>query len=167
MMSKSFDEADYANEELNKVLDIYALIEAIHEYFDPTSDHDLDYLEKRILLLREAFNLGENSSNENSKVVTELLSGFGQIPSLRLLPFDGALEVPKTLDSEAHVEVNKQYGTRINQIRLSVREIQRAYITYVIIHAVEARLRSKKISLEQLIAEGLPESDPGLDPFNN
>ena len=167
MMSKSFDEADYANEELNKVLDIYSLIEAIHEYFHPTSDHDLDYLEKRILLLREAFNLGENSSNENSKVVTELLSGFGQLPSLRLLPFEGALEVPNTLDTEAHVEINKQYETRIDQIRASVQEIQRAYITYVIIHAVEARLRSKKITLAQLIAEGLPESDPGSDPFSN
>ena len=164
MNSKSFDETDYANEELNKVLDIHALIEAIHEYFDPTSDHDLDYLEKRILLLREAFNLGENSSNENSKVVTELLTGFGQLPTLRLLPFDGALEVPNTLDSEAHVEINKQYGSRINQIRESVREIQRAYITYVIIHAVDGRLRSKEITLGQLVAEGLPESDPGSDP---
>jgi hypothetical protein len=164
MNSKSFDEADYTNEELNKVLDIHALIEAIHEYFDPTSDHDLDYLEKRILLLREAFNLGENSSNENSKVVTELLTGFGQLPTLRLLPFDGALEVPNTLDSEAHVEINKQYGSRINQIRESVREIQRAYITYVIIHAVDGRLRSKEITLGQLVAEGLPESDPGSDP---
>jgi hypothetical protein len=164
MNSKSFDETDYANEELNKVLDIHALIEAIHEYFDPTSDHDLDYLEKRIKLLREAFNLGENSSNENSKVVTELLTGFGQLPSLRLLPFDGALEVPNTLDSEAHVEINKQYGSRINQIRESVRDIQRAYITYVIIHAVDGRLRSKEITLGHLVAEGLPESDPGSDP---
>ena len=164
MTSKSFDEADYTNEELSKVLNIHALIEAIHEYFDPTSDHDLDYLEKRILLLREAFNLGENSSNENSKVVTQLLSGFGQLPSLRVLPFEGALEVPNSLDTEAHVEINKQYGTKINQIRESVREIQRAYITYVILHSVEGRLRSKEITLGQLVAEGLPESDPGLDP---
>ena len=164
MTSKSFDEADYTNEELSKVLNIHALIEAIHEYFDPTSDHDLDYLEKRILLLREAFNLGENSSNENSKVVTQLLSGFGQLPSLRVLPFEGALEVPNSLDTEAHVEINKQYGTKINQIRESVREIQRAYITYVILHSVEGRLRSKEITLGHLVAEGLPESDPGLDP---
>jgi hypothetical protein len=166
MISKSFDEADYTNEELSKVLDIHSLIEAIHEYFDPTSDHDLDYLEKRISLLREAFNLGENSSNENSKVVTQLLTGFGQLPSLKVLPFEGALEVPNSLDTEAHLAINKQYGTSINQIRASIREIQRSYITYIIIHAVEGRLRSKKITLAQLISDGLPESDPGSDSFN-
>jgi hypothetical protein len=157
MDSKSFNEAIYVNEEPTKTLGIHDLIEAIHEYFDPTSDHDSDYLKKRILLLRETFNLGKASRNENVKVIDELLSGIGELPSLRLLPFD-------TLDTEAHIVINKQYETRINQVRASVREVQRAYITYIIIHAVESRLRSKTTTLAQLIAEGLPESDPGSDP---
>ena len=78
MMSKTSGQADYSNEESSKVLDIHALIEVIHEYFDPTSEHDSDYLEKRIFLLRQTFNLGENSSNENSMVIGQLLSGVGQ-----------------------------------------------------------------------------------------
>lgn len=164
MDSKSFNEAIYVNEEPTKTLGIHDLIEAIHEYFDPTSDHDSDYVKKRILLLRETFNLGKASRNENVKVIDELLSGIGELPSLRLLPFEGALEVPNTLDTEAHIVINKQYETRINQVRASVREVQRAYITYIIIHAVESRLRSKTTTLAQLIAEGLPESDPGSDP---
>jgi len=163
MTSKPWDMADYANEDSHKILDIHALIEAIHEYFDPTSDHNSDYLDKRISLLRETFNLDGNSSNENYKVVDELLSGFGQLPSLKVLPFEGALEVPNTLDTEAHIEINKQYETRIDQIRVSVREVQRAYITYLIIHAVESRLRSKRVTLAELIAIGLPKSDPGSD----
>ena len=149
-----------------KVLDIYALVEAIHECFDPTSNHDSDYLAKRILLLREVFNLGQNSENENSKVVDELLTGYAKLPSLRLLPFDGALEVPDTLDTEAHAEIYKQYGTKIDLIRSSAREVQRAYIAYLITHAVEGRLRSKNVTLAELIEKGLPESDPGSDPLD-
>jgi len=163
MTSKPLDTADYANEDSNKVLDIYALIEAIHEYFDPTSDHDSDYLDERISLLRKTFNLDRDSSNENYKVVDELLSGYGKLPSFKVLPFEGALEVPNTLDTEAHIEINKQYETRIDEIRASVRQVQRAYITYIIIHAVESRLRSKSVMLAELVAIGLPRSDPGSD----
>lgn len=163
MTSKPFDTAAYSNEDFHKVLDIFALIEAIHEYFDPTSDHDSDYLNERISLLRKTFNLDENSSNENRKVVDELLSGFGRLPYFKVLPLEGALEVPNTLDTEAHIEISKQYKTRIDEIRASVREVQRAYITYIIIHAVESRLRSKSVTLAELIAIGLPESDPGSD----
>lgn len=165
-MNKPFEEADYENEKPTKVLDIHALIEAIHEYFDPTSNHDSDYLEKRILLLREIFNLGHNSENENAKVLDELLSGYAKLPSLRLLPFEGALEVPNTLDTEAHTEIYKQYEDKIDLIRSSAREVQRAYITYLITHAVEGRLRSKSVTLAELIEMGLPESDPGSDPLD-
>ena len=62
--------------------------------------------------------------------------------------------------------IQKQYGTRIDQIRTSVHEVQRAYITYIVTHAVEIGLRSKKVTLAELIALGLPESDPGLDPHD-
>jgi hypothetical protein len=160
MMSKSSDQADYTNEESSKVLGIEALIEAIHEYFDPTSEHDFDYLEKRIFLLRKTFNLGENSTNEKSMVVDRLLSGFGQLPAFKVLPFEGALELPDSLDTEAHIEISKQYGSRLDKIRKSARELRRAYIAFIITHAVESGLSSRTTTLVQLIAEGLPESDP-------
>jgi hypothetical protein len=166
MMSRTFDKADYVNEQPSKILDVYSLIEAIHEYFDPTSEHDSNYLEKRIMLLRETFNLGETANNEHTKVVDELLSGFGRLPNLRVLPFEGALEVPNTLDTEAHIEIEKQYRAKLDQIRGSVREVHRAYITYIIIHAVEIGLRSSTTTLAHLIAKGLPESDPGFDSFD-
>jgi hypothetical protein len=156
--------ADYSNEDSSKILDVYALIEAIHEYFEPTSYHDTDYLDKRISLLRGIFNLEQNSPNENANVIDRLLSGYGRLEPLQVLPFDGASEVPDTLDTEAHTEVYKQFASRIDQIRASIREIHRAYITYIIIHAVEGRLRSKTTTLADLIAKGLPESDPGPDP---
>lgn len=166
-MSKPSDQTDYTNEESSKVLDINALIEAIHECFDPTSEHDYEYLEKRIALLRKKFNLDENSTNENSIVVDRLLSGFGQLPAFKVLPFEGALELPDTLDSKAHFEIIKQYGSALEEIRASAREIQRAYITYIIIHAVESGLISRTTTLAELIAEGLPESDPGLDSMES
>lgn len=166
MMNKRKGLADYTNEDSKKILDSYALIEAIHEFFDPTTDHDFDYLEKRISLLRETYNLGKNSSNENSKIIDELLSGMGQLPSLRILPFDGALEVPDTLDSEAHLEIYKQQASKIDEIQESFHKIQRAYITYIVIHAIEGRLRGKTVTLGELIAAGLPEFDPGSDPLD-
>ncbi len=165
-MSKTFGKVDYSNEESSKILDIHDLIEAIHEFFDPTSEHDSDYLEKRIFLLRQTFNLGENSSNENCMVIGQMLSGIGQLPSLRVLPFEGALELPDTLETKAHIEINNQYGSRIVQIRESVREIHRAYITHIVTHAVESGLLSRTTTLAQLIAEGLPESDPGSNSMD-
>jgi hypothetical protein len=166
MTSEHLDVADYSNEDSSKILDVYALIEAIHEYFEPTADHDADYLNKRISLLRGIFNLEQNSTNANANVIDQLLSGYGQLQPLQVLPFDDASEVPNTLDTEAHTEVYKQFASRIDQIRASVREIHRAYITYIIIHAVEARLRSKTTTLAELIAKGLPEFDPGTDGFD-
>ena len=166
MTSKHLEVADYSNEDSSKVLDIYALIEAIHEYSEPTSDHDTEYLNKRIFLLRGIFNIEQNSTNENANVIDQLLSGYGQLQPLQVLPFDGASEVPNTLDTEANTEVSKQFASSINQLRASVREIHRAYITYIIIHAVEGRLRSKTTTLAELIAKGLPESDPGSDAFD-
>lgn len=166
VMSKTSVQGDYTNEESSKILDIYALIEAVHEYFDPASEHDSEYLEKRIFLLRKTFNLGENSSNQNSIVVDQLLSGFGQLPSIKVLPFENALELPDTLDTKAHIEIGEQYISMLDQIRVSVREIQRAYITHIITHAVENDLSSRTTTLAQLISEGLPESDPGSDPLD-
>ena len=165
-MNESLEEADYENEEPTKFLDIHALVEAIHEYFNPTSNHDRDYLKKRILLLREIFNLGENSDNKNSWVVDELLSGYNQLPSLRLLPNEDSVEFSDTLETEALFAISKQYGTKIDLIRSSAREVQRAYITYLITHAVESRRRFKRVTLAELIAMGLPESDPGVDPMD-
>lgn len=166
-MNKSNEVADYENEEPTKVLDIHALVEAIHEFFDPTSSHDSDYLAKRITLLREVFNLSTSSSNMNSKVIDDLLSGYAKLPSVRLLPFEDALEVPDSLDTEAHTAIYKKYYDQINHIRSSSREVQRAYITYLITHAVEGRLRSKSVTLAELIQFGLPEFDPGSDPLEN
>ena len=166
MTSEHLDVADYSNEDSSKILDVYALIEAIHEYFEPTSDHDTDYLNKRISLLRGIFNLEQNSTNANANVIDQLLSGYGQLQPLQVLPFDDASEVPNTLDTEAHTEEYKRVASRIDQIRASVREIHRAYITYIIIHAVDARLRAKTTTLAELIAKGLPEFDPGTDGFD-
>jgi hypothetical protein len=70
------------------------------------------------------------------------------------------------LDTEAHTQIYKQFASEIDQIRKSVREVQRAYITYIVIHAVEGRLRSKTTTLAELIARGLPEFDPGSDEFD-
>ncbi len=158
--------ADYSNEEPTKVLDSYSLIEAIHEVFDPTTRHDSDYLETRIDLLREVFEIGPNSTNDHAKVITKLLSGYGEIKRIRILPFEGALEVPNSIDTEAHIEIEKQFKKELSDIRKKAHEIQRAYITYIVLHAIEGRLRSKSVTLSDLIAAGLPQSDPGYDEMD-
>lgn len=166
MTTKGNSAADYSNEEPTKVLNSYSLIEAIHEYFDPTAQHDSDYLQMRIKLLREVFDLGENSKNINAGAITELLSGYGRIHPIKILPFEGALEVPNSIDTEAHIEIEKQFETELSEIRNRIYEIQRAYITYIIIHAIDGSLRSKSVTLSELIAVGLPESDPGHDEMD-
>ena len=166
MSSKDEPIVDYSNEEPTKVLDSYSLIEAIHEDFDPTIRHDSDYLDMRIDLLREVFEIGPNSTNNHAKVITQLLSGYGKIKRVRILPFEGALEVPNSIDTEAHIEIEKQFEKEISDIRKKAYEIQRAYITYIVLHAIEARLRSKSVTLSDLIAAGLPQSDPGYDEMD-
>jgi len=164
--SKDEPIADYSNEEPTKALNSYSLIEAIHEYFDPTENHDSQYLQMRIELLREVFDLGENSKNINAVTITKLLSGYGQIHPVRILPFEGALEVPNSIDTESHIEIEKQFKKELSDIRKKAYEIQRAYITYIVLHAIEGRLRSKSVTLSDLIAAGLPQSDPGYDEMD-
>lgn len=159
--------ADYSNEEPTKVLNSYSLIEAIHEYFDPTTQHDSEYLQMRIKLLREVFDLGENSKNINAKAITELLTGYGRIRPISILPFEGALEVPNSIDTEAHIEIEKQFKSELSDIRYGTYKIQRAYISYIIIHAIEGRLRSKSVTLADLITAGLPQADPGYDELDH
>ena len=166
MTSKDEPIVDYSNEEPTKVLNSYSLIEAIHEDFDPTTRHHSDYLDMRIDLLREVFEIGPNSTNNHAKVITELLSGYGEIEPVRILPFEGALEVPNSIDTEAHIEIEKLFEKELSDIRKKAYEIQRAYITYIVLHAIEARLRSKSVTLSDLIAAGLPESDPGYDEMD-
>jgi len=164
--SKDEPIADYSNEEPTKVLNSYSLIEAIHEDFDPTTRHDSDYLDMRIDLLREVFEIGPNSTNNHAKVITQLLSGYCQIKRVEILPFEGALEVPNSIDTEAHIEIEKQFEKELSDIRKKAYEIQRAYITYIVLHAIEARLRSKSVTLSDLIAAGLPQSDPRYDEMD-
>ena len=160
-MAKS---ADYSNEPPNKVLDLNSLIEVIHEFFDPTFPHDSDYLRIRINLLRDLFGIGSDSNSPNSRVIDELLDGYGEIKNVRVLPFEGALEVPDSIDTEAHFQIEKQFKKELKQIRDNAYKIQRAYITYVIQHSIsKPRLRSKTVTLAELISQGLPKTDPGID----
>ena len=162
MTSKDSPVADYSKESPNKILNSYSLIEAIHEMSDPTDDHDGEYLAMRVELLREVFDLGKDSSNEHARVVSRLID-FWQIKPISLLPFEGALEVPDTIDFEAHVEVEKQFHLDIEEIRKKAYAIQRAYITYIVLHAIPGRLRAKTVTLADLISLGLPSTDPGRD----
>jgi hypothetical protein len=163
MESREFLVADYSNEDPGKILDSYSLIEAIHELFDPTTPHNLTYLQMRITLLRETFNLSKNSTNEHIDAIDRLVEGYGRVSPVALLPFEGAMEVPDSIDTEAHIKIEAQFESDFIAIRGKAYAIQRAYITYIIIHAIEGRLRSKKIALADLIASGLPQSDPGQD----
>jgi hypothetical protein len=162
MKSNKFLIADYSNESPNKILDSYSLIEAIHEMSDPTDDHDGEYLAKRVELLRDVFDLGEHSSNEHARVISRLIDSW-KIEPISLLPFEGALEVPDTIDFEAHVEVEKQFHLDIEEIRKKAYAIQRAYITYIVLHAIPGRLRAKTVTLADLISMGLPPTDPGQE----
>jgi hypothetical protein len=156
--------ADYSNEPSNKVLDLNSLIEVIHEFFDPTFPHDSEYLRIRINLLRNLFDIGSGSNNPNSRVIDELLDGYGEIKKVRVLPFEGALEVPDSIDTEAHFRIEKQFKKELKQIRDNAYVVQRAYITYLIQHSIsKPRLRSKTVTLAELISQGLPKTDPGID----
>lgn len=162
MTSKDALVADYSNESPNKILNSYSLIEAIHEMFDPTDDHDGEYLAMRVELLREVFDLGEDSSNEHARVISRLIDSW-QVKPISLLPFEGALEVPDSIDFEAHVEVEKQFHSDIEEIQKKAYAIQRAYITYIVLHSIPGRLRAKTVTLGELISMGLPQTDPGQE----
>ena len=155
--------ANYSNELPNKVLDLNSLIEAIHEYFDPTFGHDTEYLRIRISLLRDLFGIGSDSINPNSQVIHRLIEGYGSITPVRVLPFEGASEVPDSIDTEAHLHIEKQFKKELKTLRDNAYEIQRAYITYVIQHSITPGLRSKTVTLAELISAGLPACDPGPD----
>ena len=161
MTTENHSVADYSNENSNKILDSYSLIEAIHEYLSPTAPHDSEYLMMRINMLRDVFEIGLNSKNSNTNAINELISGYGQVNPVKILPFEGALEVPSSIDTEAHNEIQKQFEESFQEIREKTYTIHRAYITYIIIHAIEGKLRSKTVTLSHLIAAGLPQCDPG------
>ena len=159
--------ANYSNELPNKVLDLNSLIEAIHEYFDPTFGHDTEYLRIRISLLRDLFGIGSDSINPNSQVIHRLIEGYGSITPVRVLPFEGASEVPDSIDTEAHLHMEKQFKKDLKKLRDNAYEIQRAYITYIIQHSISSpELKSKTITLSELISLGLPNADPGVDYDN-
>jgi len=160
---KEIPVADYSNEDPSKVLDSHSLIEAIHEQFDATTSHDRKYLRLRIDLLRDVFNLGDTSNNKHVAVIDRLLTGFGRIKRIHLLPFEGAMEVPDSIDTEAHGKIDEQFSAEIKDIRSKAYEIQRAYITYIVLHAIEPKLQSKTVTLSELHSAGLPQSDPGQD----
>jgi hypothetical protein len=160
--------ADYSNEDSNKLLSINSLIESIHEYFDPTYDHDLDYLKARIRLLCSFFEINEGSEdvNPNSVAISRLLKGYGELPSVRVLPFDGALEVPSGLDTSAHIEISNKLEEKISLIKSNIYEVQHAYLACLVTNSVPPHLREKTISLSTLIELGLPKSDPGSDELD-
>jgi len=166
MTDRDFLVPNYADEDPEKILNSYSLIEVIHELIDPTGPHDFDYLRLRIDLLREVFNLGHDSTNENARVIDSLLTGNGKFKPMTLLPFEGAWEVPDSIDTDAHIAIEKQFSADLKEMRAKAYAIQRAYITYIILHAIEGNLRSKTVTLYDLISAGLPESEPETD-FDN
>ena len=155
--------ADYSSESPDKVLDYHSLIEAIHEYFDPTTDHDFEYLEMRINLLRKVFGIDSKSIDQDFRAIDQLLMGFGKIVPVSVLPFEGALELPQSIDTEAHIFIEKKFHTQLREIKEIAYEIQRAYITYIIQHSINPRLRSKTVTLRELISSGLASHDPGSE----
>jgi|GEM_PF-7086000 len=155
--------ADYSSESADKVLDYHSLIEAIHEYFDPTTDHDFEYLELRINLLRKVFGIDSKSIDQDFRAIDQLLMGFGKIVPVSVLPFEGALELPQSIDTEAHIFIEKKFHTQLREIKEIAYEIQRAYITYIIQHSINPRLRSKTVTLRELISSGLASHDPGSE----
>ena len=157
----SMTEADYSEEDPSKLLNIYSLIESIHEYFDPSCDHDESYLLTRIKLLRRFFEIGEGSANQNSEAITRLLNGAGSLRSINILPFDGAIEVPSGLDTSSHIEIHNKMGDLISQTKRNFYEIQHAYLVCLVTNSVQPHLREKTIPLSELIEDGLPEFDPG------
>lgn len=150
---------DYANESPSKVLGLSALVEAIHEFLDPSVEHDTDYLTQRIKLLRDVFCIGADSENSNAGVIDNLLFGYGQVSPVKILPFEGASEVPDTLDTKAHIEITEAFESELSKVRELSYQIQHAYIAFVVGGAVSKELQTKTVLLSQLISQGLPESE--------
>ena len=159
-----FREVNYSDESLDDDLDILSLIEAIHERFSPCSLHDIDYLNLRIKLLLEFFELDAQSGNEHAPVFAQLLNGYGELPPLHIFPMEDAYEVPSTIDVESIGMTFKTYKAKIEQMRKDHFEIQRAYLTNLVLHSVPPRKRAAKVKLGELVAKGLPESEPFVDP---
>lgn len=160
--------ADYSNEDLSKLLSIDSLIESIHEYFDPTFDHDVNYLKARIRLLCSFFEISEGYEdvNPNSVAIGRLLNGYGELPTVRVLPFDGALEVPSGLDTSAHIEISNKLEEKISLIKRNSYEVQRAYLVSLVTNSVQPHLRERTIQLSDLVEMGLSKSDPGSDELS-
>lgn len=77
------------------------------------------------------------------------------------------MEVPDSIDTEAHLHIEKQFKKELKTLRDNAYEIQRAYIAYVIQHSISSpKLKSKTITLSELISLGLPNADPGVDYDN-
>lgn len=159
-----FREVNYSDETLDDDLDIHSLIEAIHERFAPYGIHDINYLNLRIKLLLEFFELDSQSGNENAPVFTQLLDGYGELPPLHIFPLEGAYEVPSTIDVECIGMTYKTYKEKIDQMQKDHFEIQRAYLTNLVLHSVPPRKRAAKVKLGVLVAKGLPEREPWIDP---
>lgn len=158
--------ADYSNEPLDKELDSESLVEAIHEYLEPKYSHNEEYLLLRINILRRFYNLTEVRNNENVRAIDALLNGYGKVQELQVLPFDGAMELPNTIDTQAHQVISNRFSEEIDHIRHKTYEIHRAYIRFIVIESIEPSLKDKKIKLEDLIRVGLPRRDPGEDVDN-
>jgi hypothetical protein len=83
----------------------------------------------------------------------EIFEKYGEIKSVQVLPFEGASEVPDSIDTEAHVHIAKQFKKELKQIRDKAYAIQRAYITYLIEHSISSpKLTSKTVTLSELIS---------------
>jgi hypothetical protein len=144
------------NESPDQILNSYSLAEAIIEFFNEDSQYDNDYLLLRINLLRSVFGLESGSDNENARIFDELLFGYGQLPTLRILPFDGALEIPSSIDSDAHMTIGKQFKNEIDLIKENFRKVQASYITHLVIHSIDIKNRNNTVRLAELINNGLP-----------
>ena len=161
-MNKPSEALDFRNEDLEKNLDIHSLAETICEYFFNSEYHDEEYLLSRIKVLRNFFGIGSEENSESSRAVDALLSGYGKMPALQILPLDGALEVPSSLEGETHQEISRQYETEISNAVSTIRKIQKNYIITLITHAVPGRMRAKSISLKSAIVLGLPDREPEI-----
>jgi len=152
---------DYQNESPNKKLNIHSLVEAIVEQSNRQSSHDWEYLSLRIKLLCEFF--GIPSKDDWPNELDLLINGCGKLPSVEILPLEGALEVPSGVIFESLDTVLGTYENEIHSIRAQIRKIQSEYVTLVLMAIVPEEKIQNQLRLSDLINAGLPVSDPGID----
>ena len=154
---------DYAKEPSDKILGIDDLVEVIIEYIHHLGNHNVAYVQTRILLLASEFNIdfrwpvvGERRSES---MLEGLLYGDNPIPR-KILPFDGYsfLEGPP----EEYVDIHSYFAIRQIEVRLydetysNFIDLQKRYLTLFFEHLLSREMLNKRFLLTELILKGLP-----------